>query len=105
MKNRGKIVSKQKKESEIITFLILLRRQDSNVRPPGYEPGELPTAPHRDIINSHKLAKNSFPNCECKGTTFFDNHQTFLAKSYYINSILTFNPDLGENLREKGRLL
>ena len=27
----------------------LLRGQDSNVRPPGYEPGELPTAPPRDV--------------------------------------------------------
>ena len=26
-----------------------LRVQDSNMRPPGYEPGELPTAPTRDI--------------------------------------------------------
>ena len=27
-----------------------LRRPDSNERPPGYEPGELPTAPLRDVI-------------------------------------------------------
>ena len=53
------------------------------MRPPGYEPGELPTAPHRDIINS-------FLNCECKGTTFFVNRQTFLAKSYLFNAFLTF---------------
>ena len=28
----------------------LLRRPDSNERPPGYEPGELPTAPLRDVF-------------------------------------------------------
>ena len=54
------------------------------MRPPGYEPGELPTAPRRDIINS-------FLNCVCKGTTFFDNRQIFLAKSYLINNVLTLN--------------
>ena len=57
------------------------------MRPPGYEPGELPTAPHRDIINS-------FLNCECKGTTFFDNNQIFIAKSYHFNYILTLKDEI-----------
>ena len=44
------------------------------MRPPGYEPGELPTAPLRDI----------FFLSGCKGTTFFWNMQIFLEKSANI---------------------
>ena len=44
---------KQKKYNNNVVpntnFMNKLRRLDSNERPPGYEPGELPTAPLRDI--------------------------------------------------------
>ena len=35
---------------QLIAFLIMWRRQDSNLRPLGYEPNELPTAPLRDFV-------------------------------------------------------
>ena len=47
----------------------LLRRPDSNERPPGYEPGELPTAPLRDVVFLIR----------CKGMTFLNTFQIFMA--------------------------
>ena len=53
-----------KKQSRAIMLLdcqyLLLRGLDSNERPPGYEPGELPTAPPRDVLV-----------CSCKGITIY----------------------------------
>ena len=46
-----------------------LREPDSNGRPPGYEPDELPTALPRDVII-----------CECKGKAIFLIRQIFSQK-------------------------
>ena len=43
------------------------------MRPPGYEPGELPTAPHRDIINS-------FLNCSAKVQRLFPTPPNILSE-------------------------
>ena len=50
------------------------------MRPPGYEPGELPTAPLRDV----------FFLSGCKGTTIFWNMQIFREKSGNRNYFGTF---------------
>ena len=47
------------------------------MRPPGYEPGELPTAPLRDVLFS-----------ECKGTSFFSIDQIIEMNFACFRSIL-----------------
>ena len=54
------------------------------MRPPGYEPGELPTAPLRDVLF---FAAMSFLNCECKITVFYWNMQIIRLLFMYLLKI------------------
>ena len=49
IKNCEKVNNIKKRIKKLILFS-WLRGHDSNVRPPGYEPDELPTALPRDIV-------------------------------------------------------
>ena len=53
--NNGGEVTKSKEKEMNNMSISWLRGSDSNGRPPGYEPGELPTAPPRDVISDLRL--------------------------------------------------
>ena len=65
-----------------------LRRLDSNERPPGYEPGELPTAPLRDI---NVLRIGCFRIAIAKVVTFFVILQIFEEKNVLLCAFSRFH--------------
>ena len=53
---QGREDKRQKKEGTVCRCLLSeLREPDSNQRPLGYEPNELPTAPPRDVFRGAKI--------------------------------------------------
>ena len=74
-------ISKYKKRAIFDDSIIWLRGQDSNLRPLGYEPNELPTAPPRDVFNSKFLCIIYLYNTFVK---------IFFHKYYYIFSQYLF---------------
>ena len=68
----------------------LLRELDSNERPPGYEPGELPTAPPRDVFVGAKvqqIVKSEKRNA--KNYLFFSSFLCLLAQNDAVCAFLT----------------
>ena len=64
-----------------------LRRQDSNLRPLGYEPSELPTAPPRDVINIDIILRfsqdvNTFFNFSMHFLIFIIYYILYLVKIF-----------------------
>ena len=77
--------------SVLIHPLLLLRRHDSNVRPLGYEPNELPTAPLRDVISVLRVQRYVFnlnlPNILAPFLQFSGNDVLFFLTVFYFSSV------------------
>ena len=58
------------------------------MRPPGYEPGELPTAPTRDINHAIVIKILCYPwIASAKVVLFFETTKFYLSQQAYLNLI------------------
>ena len=55
------------------------------MRPPGYEPGELPTAPPRDVMLCN-IKEFLFFNCGCKVSAFFGHCKT--KREFFVEKVV-----------------